>query len=190
MITRELGIFYQAQNDFLDRFADASVLNKPEEDIKNGICTWLSTMAMQIGTDQQKTMMQKCYGIDGECGNGYNKRNCCLMDSFPSFYRSGLYWPNKATVWWNEFSSTFQSLRGRYLWWHQTTSPSSFGVVWTPSMCIDWSFESYIQSDIKAFLVENSDQINSSIKDAIRGFFVVHLLLFLSKPFTILFSKL
>lgn len=64
-ITCELGIFYQAQNDFLDCFADATILNKPGADIENGICTWLSTMAMQLGNDEQKTVMQNYYGNNG-----------------------------------------------------------------------------------------------------------------------------
>lgn len=62
-IACELGVFLQARNDFLDCFADeVELLFKPPVDIKSGICTWLSSMAMELGTDQQKAIMQKYYG--------------------------------------------------------------------------------------------------------------------------------
>lgn len=62
-IACELGLFLQARNDFLDCFADAAELQyKPPVDIKNGICTWLSAMAMELCNEQQKAIMLKYYG--------------------------------------------------------------------------------------------------------------------------------
>lgn len=64
-ITHEIGPFFQAQNDYLDCFADQSLLNKPGHDIEIGQFSWFATMAMELGTEQQKDIMRRCYG---KCG--------------------------------------------------------------------------------------------------------------------------
>lgn len=66
LISNEIGPYYQAQNDYLDCFADQSCLNKPETDIQSGQCTWFACMAMELATEQQKDIMRKCYGKSGK----------------------------------------------------------------------------------------------------------------------------
>lgn len=61
----ELGHFYQVQNDFLDCFSDSGELKKPGTDIEDGKCTWLAVQAMENGTNEQKSIMHKCYGKNG-----------------------------------------------------------------------------------------------------------------------------
>lgn len=65
-ISYEIGHFYQVQNDFLDCFGEPGVLQKPGTDIEDGKCTWLATLTMEIGNDQQKEIMKKCYGKNGK----------------------------------------------------------------------------------------------------------------------------
>lgn len=61
-----MGHFYQVQNDFFDCFGvDESVLKKPGTDIEEGKCTWLAVKTMQHGTNEQKSIMEDCYGKTG-----------------------------------------------------------------------------------------------------------------------------
>lgn len=64
-ISNEIGYFYQTQNDFLDCFGNPNVLNKPGTDIQDGKCTWLAVNTMELGNDQQREIMKKCYGKNG-----------------------------------------------------------------------------------------------------------------------------
>lgn len=64
-ISLGIGYFYQVQNDFLDCFGD-SALQKPGSDIENGKATWLAASTMELGNDQQKDVMRKCYGKNGK----------------------------------------------------------------------------------------------------------------------------
>lgn len=63
-ITHTIGAFYQAQNDFYDCFADQ--LNKLGHDIENRKLSWLATMAMELGSEEQKEVMRKNYGKYGK----------------------------------------------------------------------------------------------------------------------------
>lgn len=73
-IAFEIGHYYQVQNDFLDCFGEADVLKKPGTDIEDGKCTWLAALAMEIGNDQQKEIMKKCYGINGNMTHHTNSK--------------------------------------------------------------------------------------------------------------------
>lgn len=64
-ISNEIGHYYQVQNDFLDCFAEPGVLNKPGTDIEDGKCTWLAALTMELGDDQQRKIMETCYGKNG-----------------------------------------------------------------------------------------------------------------------------
>lgn len=69
VISNEVGPFFQAQNDYLDVFDGQRFLNKPGHDIQNGQFSWLATMAMELGTEQQKDIMRKYYGKNGKIEN-------------------------------------------------------------------------------------------------------------------------
>lgn len=68
LVSHESGPYIQIQNDFLDYTGGENVLYKPEHDIKNGRFSWCATTAMTIGTEQQKDVLRKCYGKNGEKG--------------------------------------------------------------------------------------------------------------------------
>lgn len=61
-----MGHFYQVQNDFLDCFSITDELKKPGTDIEENKCTWLSVVAMEVGTKAQKNILKTCYGKNGK----------------------------------------------------------------------------------------------------------------------------
>lgn len=63
-ITLTIGLWYQAQNDFLDCYVDQ--FSKPGHDIENGKLSWPATMAMKLGSEEQKDVMRKNYGKYGK----------------------------------------------------------------------------------------------------------------------------
>lgn len=62
----DIGYLGQIQNDFMDIYTDSSITKKTGNDIENGAFCWLSTMAMELGTDEQKDIMKKFYGKNGK----------------------------------------------------------------------------------------------------------------------------
>lgn len=65
-ILNEIAYLFQIQNDYMDMYADSNVTKKTMNDIENGAFCWMSTMAMELGTDEQKDVMKKFYGKDGK----------------------------------------------------------------------------------------------------------------------------
>lgn len=63
-ITLIIGPWFQAQNDYIDCYVDQH--SKPGHDIENGKFSWFATMAMEIGSDDQKDRMRKNYAKYGK----------------------------------------------------------------------------------------------------------------------------
>lgn len=65
-IMNDIGYLGQIQNDFMDMYTDSDVTKKTGNDAENGGFCWLSTMAMELGTQQQEDIMTKFYGKKGK----------------------------------------------------------------------------------------------------------------------------
>ncbi|KAL9060913.1 MAG: hypothetical protein Q9162_000357 [Coniocarpon cinnabarinum] len=57
-----MGEYFQAQDDYLDCFADATVLGKVGTDIKDNKCSWLVNQALERATPEQKQRLAQNYG--------------------------------------------------------------------------------------------------------------------------------
>ncbi|KAF2774004.1 ERG20 farnesyl diphosphate synthase [Teratosphaeria nubilosa] len=63
-----MGEYFQVQDDYLDNFADPSVLGKIGTDIQDNKCSWLVNQALKIATSEQREVLEKNYGRkDVEC---------------------------------------------------------------------------------------------------------------------------
>ncbi|KAJ5497187.1 ERG20 farnesyl diphosphate synthase [Penicillium fimorum] len=62
-----MGEYFQVQDDYLDCFADPTVLGKVGTDIVDGKCSWLAVQALQrASTDQAQLLAEKYGSPDGE----------------------------------------------------------------------------------------------------------------------------
>ncbi|EME43289.1 hypothetical protein DOTSEDRAFT_72634 [Dothistroma septosporum NZE10] len=57
-----MGEYFQVQDDYLDNFADPSVLGKIGTDIQDNKCSWLVNQALKIATPEQRQVLEKNYG--------------------------------------------------------------------------------------------------------------------------------
>jgi farnesyl diphosphate synthase len=57
-----LGEYFQAQDDFLDNFADPEVLGKIGTDIQDNKCSWLVNQALKRASPEQRAVLEKNYG--------------------------------------------------------------------------------------------------------------------------------
>lgn len=63
-----MGEYFQAQDDYLDNFADPEVLGKIGTDIQDNKCSWLINQALKIASPQQRAVLDENYGRkDMEC---------------------------------------------------------------------------------------------------------------------------
>ena len=63
-ICTDLGIFFQAQDDFLDCFGDENTIGKIGTDIQTGKCSWLVATALKYADTEQTLAIKKNYGRD------------------------------------------------------------------------------------------------------------------------------
>ncbi|EKG13554.1 Polyprenyl synthetase [Macrophomina phaseolina MS6] len=60
-----MGEYFQIQDDYLDNFADASVLGKVGTDIQENKCSWLVIQALRLSTAEQRKVLEENYGQPG-----------------------------------------------------------------------------------------------------------------------------
>lgn len=65
-ISIPMGEYYQVQNDYLDCYADPTVLGKIGTDIQEGKCTWLIVQALGKCSPEQRKVLEEHYGRDGQ----------------------------------------------------------------------------------------------------------------------------
>lgn len=57
-----MGVYFQVQDDYLDNFADPSVLGKIGTDIQDNKCSWLVNQALQRCNESQRQVLNENYG--------------------------------------------------------------------------------------------------------------------------------
>ncbi|KAF2864589.1 ERG20 farnesyl diphosphate synthase [Piedraia hortae CBS 480.64] len=63
-----MGEYFQVQDDYLDNFADPSVLGKIGTDIQDNKCSWLINQALKSCNSEQRKILNENYGRkDAEC---------------------------------------------------------------------------------------------------------------------------
>ena len=61
-----MGEYFQVQDDYLDNFADPSVLGKIGTDIQDNKCSWLVNQALKKCSSEQRTVLEHNYGRKDE----------------------------------------------------------------------------------------------------------------------------
>ena len=57
-----MGEYFQAQDDYLDAFADPKVLGKIGTDIQDNKCSWLINQALRKVNPEQRKLLEENYG--------------------------------------------------------------------------------------------------------------------------------
>lgn len=57
-----LGRYFQIRDDYLDAFADPSVLGKEGTDIQEGKCSWVILTVLSMCSEEDKIALKKLYG--------------------------------------------------------------------------------------------------------------------------------
>jgi farnesyl diphosphate synthase len=60
----KLGLYFQAQDDFLDVYGDATAMGKVGTDIENGKCSWMIVEALRRASAEQRALLEENYGVD------------------------------------------------------------------------------------------------------------------------------
>lgn len=61
-----MGEYFQVQDDYLDNFADPSVLGKIGTDIQDNKCSWLVNQALKRCNAEQRSVLEQNYGRKNE----------------------------------------------------------------------------------------------------------------------------
>lgn len=59
-----LGLIFQARDDFLDVYGDPRITGKTGTDIQEYKFSWLSVTALEYSNDEQKKLLEACYGTE------------------------------------------------------------------------------------------------------------------------------
>lgn len=59
-----MGHLFQVQDDFIDCFGDPSITGKIGTDIQDRKCSWLIVQALHNADENQRQILQECYGLD------------------------------------------------------------------------------------------------------------------------------
>eukprot|EP00188_Purpureofilum_apyrenoidigerum_P006133 Plantae.Rhodophyta-Purpureofilum_apyrenoidigerum.ctg9007.p1 GENE.Plantae.Rhodophyta-Purpureofilum_apyrenoidigerum.ctg9007~~Plantae.Rhodophyta-Purpureofilum_apyrenoidigerum.ctg9007.p1 ORF type:complete len:394 (-),score=105.23 Plantae.Rhodophyta-Purpureofilum_apyrenoidigerum.ctg9007:808-1830(-) len=62
----DMGIYFQAQDDFIDCFGDPNVTGKVGTDIEDNKCTWLVVEALKVASEDEKRILEENYGRPDE----------------------------------------------------------------------------------------------------------------------------
>ncbi|XP_034249997.1 farnesyl pyrophosphate synthase-like isoform X2 [Thrips palmi] len=65
-LSKDLGLLYQVQDDYLDIYGVLKKMGKVRSDIRNGKCTWLIIEALNRANDEQRRRLKENYGYDDE----------------------------------------------------------------------------------------------------------------------------
>lgn len=69
-----MGEYFQAQDDYLDNFADPETLGKIGTDIQDNKCSWLVNQALKVVTPEQRKILDDNYGQkDAACESRVKK---------------------------------------------------------------------------------------------------------------------
>jgi farnesyl diphosphate synthase len=61
-----MGLIFQARDDFLDVYGSAESTGKIGTDISENKCTWLAVEAVKRCDEQQRGVLERCYGSQDE----------------------------------------------------------------------------------------------------------------------------
>jgi NADP-dependent 3-hydroxy-3-methylglutaryl-CoA reductase len=63
-VCMDIGIYFQAQDDFLDCYGDPEIIGKVGTDIESGKCSWLVAEALARCSSEQRSIIEDNYAID------------------------------------------------------------------------------------------------------------------------------
>ena len=93
-----LGCYFQVRDDYLDVFADASVLKKEGTDIQEGKCSWVVLTVLSMCSEEDRATIQQHYGkkekedvrVVKEVFSKYDVKSCFLRYEEEALQRIGV----------------------------------------------------------------------------------------------------